>query len=75
VKTSPRTPGLRQLLAARGIPEYRIAELLGLSKSDISLRMNGKREWRLSELQKIAAFLKVPIGQLLTPIQLRLEES
>lgn len=73
VKTSARTPGLRELLAVRGIPEYRIAELLGISKSVVSRRLNGVLEFRLSELQKIAAFLEVPIEELLTPIQAPLE--
>lgn len=58
---------LRQLLIERRIRENAIADLLGISSSGMSRRMTGVMEFRASELQKIAAYIEVPVEQLLAP--------
>lgn len=60
-------------MTSRRVDQTEIAHLLGKSQSVISDRLVGKTEFRIGELQKIAAFLKVPLEQLLTPIQASLD--
>ncbi len=56
---------IRAELARRGVRQMDIAELLGLHPSQITSRINGDIDWRLSELQAMAAHLNVPISRLI----------
>jgi transcriptional regulator with XRE-family HTH domain len=58
-------PALAAELARAGVEQKDIAEVLGYHPSMITKRMKGDIEWRLSELQAIAAHLKVPVAALI----------
>lgn len=51
--------------ARRGASQQDLATVLGLSPSAFSRRMAGEVEFRLDELKKVAAYLEVPLEQLL----------
>lgn len=42
-------------------PQREIAELLGISQQQVSERVLGEVEWRISELVRVAEWLSVPI--------------
>lgn len=42
-------------------PQREISELLGISQQQVSERVLGDVEWRISELVRVAAWLGVPI--------------
>lgn len=42
-------------------PQRELVDLLGLSQAQISERVRGDVEWRISELVKVAELLGVPI--------------
>lgn len=42
-----------------------IAEALGMTQSMVSKRLSGAQEWRLSELELLAAHLEIPLAELL----------
>jgi len=42
-------------------PQRQIADLLGLSQQQVSERVLGTVEWRISELVRVAEWLQVPI--------------
>jgi len=48
-----------------GWNQRRLAEVLGLSQAQVSERMSGKVEFRMSELEQIATALGVPVAQFL----------
>lgn len=50
-----------------GVSQQELAAGAGLSQPAMSRRMNGEVEFRVDELQAIAAFLEVPLEQLLAP--------
>lgn len=45
-------------------PQRELVELLGLSQAQISERVRGDVEWRISELVQVANLLGVPITDL-----------
>ena len=49
----------------RGTTQRQIAEILGLSQTQVSRRLQGLVELRLSELERIAAAMGVPVAVLL----------
>jgi transcriptional regulator with XRE-family HTH domain len=55
---------LRRFREAKGITQYRLAQLSGLSKEGISKLEEGATDPRLSTLQKLAAALGVPVARL-----------
>lgn len=55
---------VRAEAARRGKNQNDLAELLGISRQGVSQRLLGRIEFRVGELQAIAAFLKVPITTL-----------
>jgi len=57
-------PALRAEMARAGMDQKAVAELLGYHPSAITKRMRGDIEWRIGELQIIAARLGVPISVL-----------
>lgn len=42
-------------------PQRELVELLGISQAQVSERVRGDVEWRISELTKVADFLGVPL--------------
>lgn len=42
-------------------PQREIADMLGLSQQQVSERVRGDVEWRISELVRVAGWLQVPI--------------
>lgn len=56
---------VRAELARRGLPQQKIAEQLGISSVQVSRRMRGEVDWRLSELEAVAELLGLRIGDLL----------
>ncbi|WP_460787051.1 helix-turn-helix domain-containing protein [Nocardioides maradonensis] len=58
---------VRAAKARRRVTDAAIAEATGLSRSGVNERINGNANFRIDELQKVAAFLEVPLEQLLAP--------
>jgi transcriptional regulator with XRE-family HTH domain len=56
---------VRMFLAARGIDQTDLAPVLGMSRNSLSRRVNGPTPFRIEELEKIARYLGMPIGELL----------
>lgn len=48
---------LKAELVVRGKTLDFLADLLSISRSTVSKKVNGKNEWTLSELQKLGCFL------------------
>jgi predicted XRE-type DNA-binding protein len=44
-------------------PQRELVEILGISQAQVSERVRGDVEWRISELVKVADFLGVPLTQ------------
>lgn len=42
-------------------PQRELVELLGISQAQVSERVRGDVEWRISELVKVAEYLGVPV--------------
>lgn len=58
-------PALRAEMARAGVDQKQIAEALGYSPSQVTKRMRGEIPWRVTELQAIAIYLKVPVTALI----------
>lgn len=58
---------VRAALAYRGQDQAALAPVIGRSESAVSARLRGVRNFRVDELQAIAAHLDVPLEQLLEP--------
>ena len=56
---------IRAGLARRGLKQSDVAATLDLSQASVADRLTGRREWRLSELQKVADLLGVPTAALI----------
>lgn len=54
----------RAEVARRQIRQGRIAEHLGLNQQQVSRRLTGEVEFSVSELQKLAELLEVPVATL-----------
>lgn len=55
---------IRAAMARKRIRQADVAEALGLTQVSVSDRLNGRREWRLSELRAVARLLGVPLSVL-----------
>lgn len=53
------TLGLKALLVRRGITLEQLSELTGLSKTTLSLKINGIREFKASEIVRLQEVLKI----------------
>lgn len=60
---------VRELARSRGASQQDLAAAIGLTQQAVSRRLNGQVEFRLNELQGIAALLEVPLEQLLAPAE------
>lgn len=59
-----------EVLAAMGrkrASRRHIAEIIGLSQTQTNKRLRGEIEFRISELERIASALGVPVNQFLPP--------
>lgn len=54
---------VRQVIEERGVKFCKIAEILGISDSALATRFK-RSEFKQSELEKIASFLKISISDL-----------
>lgn len=57
---------MRAEMARAGVTQDVLAEVLGFSRQALSHRLLGNVEFRVSELERIAAFLGVPVATLLS---------
>lgn len=55
------TLAVRDEVRRQGVSQRWIGEQLELSQPQIWERMNGRIEWRTSELEKLAEILRVPV--------------
>lgn len=60
---------VRAAMAYRRVEQPAIAAVIGKSSSSTSRRLIGESNFRVEELQAIAAHLDVPLEQLLAPAQ------
>jgi transcriptional regulator with XRE-family HTH domain len=56
---------VRAELARRRISQTTVAQRLGVSRQNVAQRLNGRVDFRVSELVAIAALLDVPVTALL----------
>lgn len=67
---SPPTPGgqlagnIRAELARRRIPQSKLAAAIGMDEASLSLRLQGKRPFKVPEVELIAEHLDLSIGDL-----------
>jgi len=55
-----------RLEAARvGVTQADLAQILGMSRSAVSLRYTGRVAWRIDELERVAWYLNFPVTDLL----------
>lgn len=59
------TANIRAEVARKGKNQGDLAKLLGITRQGISQRMLGRVDFRVSEVQKIADYLGVPMAALL----------
>lgn len=59
-------PGLVAEMAKHGDTQKTIASLLGMSTSNISVRLSGKKDWSIGEIEKICDFYKKDFYELFT---------
>lgn len=58
--------GSIRLEAARvGVTQADLAQILGMSRSAVSLRYTGRLAWRIDELERVAWYLNFPVTDLL----------
>lgn len=55
---------VKEVIIRHGVKFRKIAEILGISKSALSSRFR-RSEFKQSELEKIATFLKISVSELL----------
>lgn len=60
---------VRAAMAYRRVEQAEIAGVIGKSTASVSERVTGKTNFRVDELQLIAAHLEVPLDQLLAPAE------
>ena len=58
---------VRAAMAYRRVEQAEIATVIGKSRTATSTRVNGQSNFRINELQAIAAHLEIPLEQLLAP--------
>ncbi len=56
---------IRAGMARLGLRQSDVATALDISQASIADRLNGRRDWRLAELKKVAGLLGVPLATLL----------
>lgn len=56
---------VRGLMRERRLTVERTAELLGLSANGLRKKLQGKREFKISQAQRLADILRVPLAEIL----------
>lgn len=56
---------IRAEMARQRKTQSDVAECLDFDRASLSLRLSGKRDFKLSELERIAEFLDVPLASLI----------
>ena len=52
-------------VARVGVTQADLAQILGMSRSAVSLRYTGRVAWRIDELERVARYLNFPVTDLL----------
>jgi betR domain len=52
-------------VARVGVTQADLAQILGMSRSAVSLRYTGRVAWRIDELERVAWYLNFPVTDLL----------
>ena len=59
-----------RLEAARvGVTQADLAQILGMSRSAVSLRYTGRVAWRIDELERVAWYVNCPVADLLETLK------
>ena len=53
-------------MARVGLSQEKLGEALGMSQAQVSQRLAGRIDWRISEIQAIAKILNIPVSTLVT---------
>jgi transcriptional regulator with XRE-family HTH domain len=56
---------VRAEMARAGVTQVQLGAHLGMAQSAISKRLKGDTPWRVDELQRVAAYLDIPLSTLL----------
>jgi transcriptional regulator with XRE-family HTH domain len=56
---------IRAEMARQGFTQRDLAGLLGMSQPTVSARMTGRKDFTVSEVRRIAAWLGVPLSRLI----------
>ncbi|QWT24974.1 helix-turn-helix transcriptional regulator [Subtercola sp. PAMC28395] len=59
---SPVAPKVRGIAAEKGVSQEGIAQILGISRTAVSKRLNARGDFTATELQKLAASFDVKVG-------------
>ena len=62
---------VRAELGRRNISRVELAARLGISRTALWNRLRGETEFSISELEKVAEFLGVPVSQFVSPVSTR----
>lgn len=64
--TAQRVGGnVRAELARNRVTQHELGGAIGMGQPALSLRLSGQREFRASELDRIAQYLRVPVSTLI----------
>lgn len=55
----------KKYLDSRGISQYKVAKLAGVSEASISLFISGQRSWNLETAKKVANALEITVDELI----------
>lgn len=55
---------LKAKMVENNLTQAALAEKIGLSERTMSLKMNGKREWKQSEIERLRNMLKIPKNEI-----------
>lgn len=59
---SPVAPKVRGIAAEKGISQDGIAKIIGISRTAVSKRLNGKGDFTATELKRLAEAFDVKVG-------------
>lgn len=65
--TTPPNARLRAVLAERGVTQSELAKKIDLTFPAFNKRMNGRVDWKISELVRIARLLNADLTDLIDP--------
>ncbi len=59
---------VHQIMFRRRVKQTQLCQRMGISQSTLSNKLHGKRPWTSDEVYLAAYLLKVPVGDILPPI-------